>query len=208
MNDIFKLRKNTNNLRNVQSFETQNPRTKWYSLDCTAFIASQIWRTFFIEIQDTILLKIVKQNENLVLQFLSMLLLQTLHSPGFIQMWSLHCIFSLRGSFMPIYWNISLYVRPISMCNTFHLVWRSMLWCKWGISQSWLVLFIYYFYKEYNTVQYRCINADLKICWYIHLHITTFSFKNRNWNKEIFACQFLLCITKQLKDLAYCRHKI
>ena len=100
------------------------------------------------------------------------------------------------------------YVRPISMCNTFHLVWRSMFWCKWGISQSSLVLFIYYFYKEYNTVQYRCINADLKICWYIHLHITTFSFKNRNWNKEIFACQFLLCITKQLKDLAYCRHEI
>ena len=94
MNDIFKLRKNTNNLRNVQSFETQNPRTKWYSLDCTAYIASQIWQTFFIEIQDTILLKIVKQNKNLVLQFLSMLLLQTLHSPGFIQMWSLHCIFS------------------------------------------------------------------------------------------------------------------
>lgn len=42
MNDILKLRKNTNNLRNVQSFETQNPRTKRYSLDCTAYIAIQI----------------------------------------------------------------------------------------------------------------------------------------------------------------------
>ena len=28
MNDIFKLRKNTHNLRNVHLFESQNPRTK------------------------------------------------------------------------------------------------------------------------------------------------------------------------------------
>ena len=36
MNDIFKLRKNTSNLRNVHSFESQIPRTKRYRLDCTA----------------------------------------------------------------------------------------------------------------------------------------------------------------------------
>ena len=28
MNDIFKLRKNTHNLRNAHLFESQNPRTK------------------------------------------------------------------------------------------------------------------------------------------------------------------------------------
>ena len=103
------------------------------------------------------------------------------------------------------------YARPTSMCITFHLVWRSLFWCKWGISWSSLVLFTILsspLNKEYNTVQYRCINADLKNCWYIHLHITTFSFKRRNWNENIFAPQSLLCITKQLKDLAsYCRQR-
>ena len=33
MNDIFKLRKNTYNLRNVHLFESKNPRTKRYCLD-------------------------------------------------------------------------------------------------------------------------------------------------------------------------------
>ena len=57
MNDIFKLRKNTYNLRNVHLFECQNPRTKRYGLDCIAYRVSQIWQTVAIEIKDSISLK-------------------------------------------------------------------------------------------------------------------------------------------------------
>ena len=37
MNDIFKLRKNIYNLRNVHLFESLNPRTKRYGLDGNAY---------------------------------------------------------------------------------------------------------------------------------------------------------------------------
>ena len=43
MNDIFKLRKNTYNLRNARLFEYQNPRTRRYDLDRISCRASQIW---------------------------------------------------------------------------------------------------------------------------------------------------------------------
>ena len=38
----FKLQKNIYNLRNFHLFESQNPRTKQYSLDCIAYTASQL----------------------------------------------------------------------------------------------------------------------------------------------------------------------
>ena len=42
INNIFKFRKNTYNLRNVHLIESQNTRTKGYRLDCITFRASQI----------------------------------------------------------------------------------------------------------------------------------------------------------------------
>ena len=57
MNNIFKLRKNIDNLRNVSLFESQNPRTKRYGLDCLAYRASQIWQTISNEIRDSTSLK-------------------------------------------------------------------------------------------------------------------------------------------------------
>ena len=44
MNTIFKLRQNTYNLRNFHAFESQNPRTKKFSLDTIAYRASQLWK--------------------------------------------------------------------------------------------------------------------------------------------------------------------
>ena len=44
MNDIFKLRENTYNLRNFHIFESQNPRTKKFGLDSIAYRASQLWK--------------------------------------------------------------------------------------------------------------------------------------------------------------------
>ena len=61
MNDIFKLRKNVYNLTNVYLFESQNSRPKRYGLDCIAYRASQIWKTFSIEGRDSISLKILKR---------------------------------------------------------------------------------------------------------------------------------------------------
>ena len=51
MNDIFKLRKNTYNLRNVHLFKSQNPRIKRYGINCTAYKTNQIRQTFPIEIR-------------------------------------------------------------------------------------------------------------------------------------------------------------
>ena len=63
MNDIFKLRKNTYDLRNFHLFENQNPKTKRYVLDCIAHLVSQIWHTFPIEIRDSVLLKTFKHKK-------------------------------------------------------------------------------------------------------------------------------------------------
>ena len=41
MNDIFKLRKNICNVRNVNLFESLNPRTKRYRLYCIVYRSSQ-----------------------------------------------------------------------------------------------------------------------------------------------------------------------
>ena len=51
MSDIFKLRENTNNLRNFHKFESQNPITKKFGLDSIAYRASQFWKNVPEEIQ-------------------------------------------------------------------------------------------------------------------------------------------------------------
>ena len=43
MNTIFKLRQ-TYNLKNFHTFESQNPRTKKFGLDNIAYRASQLWK--------------------------------------------------------------------------------------------------------------------------------------------------------------------
>ena len=42
MNEVFKLRENTYNLRNFHIFESQNPRTKKFGLDSVTYRASQL----------------------------------------------------------------------------------------------------------------------------------------------------------------------
>ena len=44
MNTIFKLRKNTYQLRNFHAFESQNPRTKKFGLDSITYRSSQLWK--------------------------------------------------------------------------------------------------------------------------------------------------------------------
>ena len=53
MSDIFNLRENTYNLRNVHIFESQNPRTKKFGLDSITYIASQLWKNFAEEIRNS-----------------------------------------------------------------------------------------------------------------------------------------------------------
>ena len=51
INDIFKLRKNTHNLKNAHLFKSQNPVTKRCGVHCIAYSVSQIWQTSSIEIK-------------------------------------------------------------------------------------------------------------------------------------------------------------
>ena len=44
MNDIFKLRETSYNLRNFHIFESQNSRTKKFGLGSIAYKASQLWK--------------------------------------------------------------------------------------------------------------------------------------------------------------------
>ena len=44
MNDIFKLRETSYNLRNFHIFESQNSRTKKFGLSSIAYKASQLWK--------------------------------------------------------------------------------------------------------------------------------------------------------------------
>ena len=50
MNDIFKLRENTYNLRNFHIFQTENPRSLKYGLDAIPYRASQLWQQVPIDI--------------------------------------------------------------------------------------------------------------------------------------------------------------
>ena len=61
MNDIFKLRENTYNLRNFHIFESENPRTKRLGLDCIACRASQLWKNVHVEIRNSNSLTVFKE---------------------------------------------------------------------------------------------------------------------------------------------------
>ena len=57
MNDIFGLIGNTYNPINFHLFGNQNPRTKQYGLECTAYRASQVGKLFPLKSRDSISLK-------------------------------------------------------------------------------------------------------------------------------------------------------
>ena len=61
MSDIFKLRENTNNLRNFHIFESQNPRTKDFALDSIAYKASHLLKNVPEEIRNSTSLPIFKK---------------------------------------------------------------------------------------------------------------------------------------------------
>ena len=61
MNEIFKLRENTYNLRNFHIFESENPRTKRFGLDCIAYRASQLWKNVPVEIRNSNSLTVFKE---------------------------------------------------------------------------------------------------------------------------------------------------
>ena len=61
MNDIFKLRENTYNLRNFHILEFENPRTKRFGLDCIAYRASQLWKNVPVEIRNSNSLTVFKE---------------------------------------------------------------------------------------------------------------------------------------------------
>ena len=52
MNDIFKLRENTYNLRNFHIFQAENPRSLKYGLDAIPYCTSQLWQQVPIEIRE------------------------------------------------------------------------------------------------------------------------------------------------------------
>ena len=62
MNTIFKLGQNTYNLRNFHAFESQNPKTKMFSLDSITYRASQVWKNVPEEIRDSASLLIFTKN--------------------------------------------------------------------------------------------------------------------------------------------------
>ena len=61
MNDIFKLRENTYNLRNFHILESENPRTKRFGLHCIAYRASQLWKNVPVEIRNSNSLTVFKE---------------------------------------------------------------------------------------------------------------------------------------------------
>ena len=60
MNDIFKLRENTYNLRNFHIFQTENPRSLKYGLDAISYRASQIWQQVPTDIREAASLTLFK----------------------------------------------------------------------------------------------------------------------------------------------------
>ena len=61
ISDIVKLRKNTYNLRNFHTFESENPRTKKFGLDSIAYRASQLWKNVPEEIRNSTSLPMFKK---------------------------------------------------------------------------------------------------------------------------------------------------
>ena len=61
MSEIFKPRESTYNRINIYIFESQNPRTKKFGLDSTAYRASQLWKNLPEEIRNSASLPIFKE---------------------------------------------------------------------------------------------------------------------------------------------------
>ena len=60
MNDIFKLRKNTYNLRNFHIFQNENPRSLKYGLDVFPYRTSQLWQQVPTDIREAASLTLFK----------------------------------------------------------------------------------------------------------------------------------------------------
>ena len=60
MNDIFKLRENTYNLRNFHIFQTENLRSLKYGLDAIPYCARQHWQQVPIDIREAVSLTLFK----------------------------------------------------------------------------------------------------------------------------------------------------
>ena len=61
VNDLFKLRENTYNLRNFHIVESKNPRIKKFGLDSIAYRASQLWKNVPEEIRNSTSLPVFKE---------------------------------------------------------------------------------------------------------------------------------------------------
>ena len=82
-------------------------------------------------------------NKNMVLPFISLLLLQALHWPLriYLNVIITFYIFSERLIYANILEHFNLMLDQFQWASTFDLVWYSIFWCKWGISWYLLVLF-------------------------------------------------------------------
>ena len=60
MNDIFKSRENTYNLRNFHIFQTENHRSLKYELDAIPYHASQLWKQVSMDIREAVSLTLLK----------------------------------------------------------------------------------------------------------------------------------------------------
>ena len=60
MNDIFKLRENTYNLRNFHIFQTENPCSLKYGVDAILYQSAQLWQQVPIDIRETTSLALFK----------------------------------------------------------------------------------------------------------------------------------------------------
>ena len=60
MNDIFKLRADTYNLRNFHILQTENPRSLKYGLDAVPYRASQLWQQVPTDIREAASLTLFK----------------------------------------------------------------------------------------------------------------------------------------------------
>ena len=60
INDIFKFRENTYNLRNFHIFQTKNPCPLKYGLDAIPYCASQLWQQLPIDNREAAYLNLFK----------------------------------------------------------------------------------------------------------------------------------------------------
>ena len=96
------------NLTNVHLFESPNPRTKRYGLDCSVYRASQILKTFPIEIRDSKLLKIFKHKIRYGI---------SIRSPTFF-------------FFLIVTFTLHLNVKNLQSPGNLYITWENKKWVK------------------------------------------------------------------------------